>query len=143
MKSLLDTNIILDVLLARQPFLLHSKAVWQTCDDGIIQGYVSESSLTDIYYIARRIAGQAQARNAVEVCLSAFTVCTIDQAVLDFALTLCGSDFEDDVLIATAVQADIDAIVTRNPNDFTHSPIAVYSPESLLNYLKDNGPGKN
>jgi predicted nucleic acid-binding protein len=38
MTALLDTNIVLDVLLDRQPFVVESKAVWQACDAGRLTG---------------------------------------------------------------------------------------------------------
>jgi predicted nucleic acid-binding protein len=134
-KVLLDTNIVLDVMLAREPFLLDSKAVWQACDDGRINGYILASALTDIFYIARKVAGRDSARQAVEVCLAAFAVCPVNQTVLEQALQLPGSDFEDNVQIAAAVQSAMDAIVTRNPDDFAHAPLVVISPAALVTQM--------
>jgi predicted nucleic acid-binding protein len=134
-KVLLDTNVVLDVLLAREPFLTDSKAVWQACDDGRINGYFLASALTDIFYIARKISGRDAARQAVEVCLSAFAVCPVNQAVLEHALLLAGSDFEDNVQVAAAVQSEMDAIVTRNPDDFAHALLVVVTPAALLAQL--------
>lgn len=135
MKVLLDTNVVLDVLLEREPFLADSKAVWQACDDGRIQGYVLASAVTDIYYIARKTAGGAVARRAVEVCLAAFSVCMVDQEVLERALELAGSDYEDNVQIAAAMQSKVDAIVTRDPHDYAHASVTVITPTALLAQL--------
>ena len=135
MNVLLDTNVVLDVLLAREPFLADSQAVWQACDDGRISGYILASSLTDIFFIARRLVGRDTARRAVEVCLSTFAVCPVNQAVLEQAFSLSGSDFEDDVQIAAALQSGIDTIVTRNPADFAHASLAVITPPVLLAQL--------
>lgn len=55
MRVLLDTNVVLDVLLKRQPFVEQASALWQACDEGQLVGYITASSLTDIFYIARRI----------------------------------------------------------------------------------------
>lgn len=132
MKVLLDTNVVLDVLLAREPFLADSKAVWQACDDGRLNGYILASAVTDIYYIARKSVGADTARKAVEICLTAFVMCPVNQAVLEQALQLSGSDFEDNVQIAAATQCGMDVIVTRNPNDFAHAPLAVVTPNALL-----------
>jgi len=67
MRVLLDTNILLDVLLDRAPFAADSSAVWTACDDGHMVGFITASSLTDIYYIARRAADAATARVAISL----------------------------------------------------------------------------
>ncbi len=64
-----------------------------------------------------------------------FTICSIDRTVLEQALLLIGNDFEDNVQIVAAMQAGLDAIVTRNPDDFAHAPIAVHTPAALLAQL--------
>lgn len=135
MNVLIDTNIVLDVLLEREPRLVEAQAVWQACDDERITGYLLASTFTDIYYIARRTVGRDKAREAVEVCLAAFAICGIDRAVLEHALLLTGTDFEDNVQIAAALQSELDAIVTRNPHDFAHAPLPVLTPITLLAQL--------
>ena len=51
------------------------------------------------------------------------------------ATTLIGSDFEDNLHVACAVQARLDAIVTRNRKDFAGSPVPVLTPAELLALL--------
>lgn len=135
MNVLIDTNIVLDVLLEREPWLTDSEGVWQACDEGRITGYLLASALTDIYYIARRIVGRDKARQAVELCLATFAICPIDRTVLEQALLLTGNDFEDNVQIAAAMQIGLNTIVTRNPDDFAHALIAVFTPAALLAQL--------
>jgi predicted nucleic acid-binding protein len=135
MNVLIDTNIVLDVMLERDPWLAESQAVWQACDDERITGYLLASTFTDIYYIARRTVGRDKAREAIEVCLATFAICRVDRAVLEYALLLTGTDFEDNVQIAAALQSELDAIVTRNPGDFSHAPLPVLTPVSLLAQL--------
>ena len=52
MHVLLDTNVVLDVLLKRAPWVTESMAVWQANDEGRIVGNVLASAITDIFYIA-------------------------------------------------------------------------------------------
>jgi hypothetical protein len=54
-----------------------------------------------------------------------------DRAVLEAADPLPGADFEDNVHIAAAAQAAVDAIITRDPAGFAASPVAVLSPADL------------
>jgi predicted nucleic acid-binding protein len=132
---LIDTNIVLDVLLEREPWLADSEGVWKACDEGRIVGYLLASTLTDIFYIARRMVGRDKAREAIEVCLATFAICPVDRVVLEQALLLTGNDFEDNVQIAAATQSGLNAIVTRNSDDFTHATMPVLTPAVLLAQL--------
>jgi predicted nucleic acid-binding protein len=128
MKILIDTNIILDVLLNRAPWVTDSQAIWDACDKGKATGYVTATTLTNIFYIAKRATNLAQAQQAVRLCLDTFTVCPVDQDVLERAYQIFSKDFEDDVQIACAVLSGLDAIITRNTADFSHATIPVFTP---------------
>ncbi|MDR0609920.1 MAG: PIN domain-containing protein [Planctomycetaceae bacterium] len=54
MRILLDTNIILDVLLNRQPYCLNAAKIIVLSEKEIIESYVSASAITDIYYVAKK-----------------------------------------------------------------------------------------
>ena len=49
MRILFDTNIILDVLLNREPWVNQAQAIWQANDEGRISGYLVASTVTDIF----------------------------------------------------------------------------------------------
>ena len=132
MKVLLDTNIVLDVLLDREPFVADSSAIWDACDSGRLVGVLPASTLTDIFYIARRASDVATARIAVGLCLAAFEIAPLDRQMLEDAATLSGNDFEDNLQITCATRAGVDAIVTRNANDFVHAPLPILTPAELL-----------
>lgn len=82
MRVLFDTNILLDVLLNRQPFVIDSSAVWALNDEGKIDGFIAASTFTDIYYIARRLKDAAVALEAIQICFTAFDICSIDRATI-------------------------------------------------------------
>ena len=52
MKLLIDTNIVLDVLLQREPFCRDAVKVMNLAQYDDVHEYVSASAITDIYYIA-------------------------------------------------------------------------------------------
>ena len=135
MNVLIDTNIALDVLLKREPWLADSQGIWQACDEEHVVGYLLASTLTDIYYIARKLIGKEAAIEAVELCLATFAICPVDRTVLEQALLLAGTDFEDNVQMAAAVHIGLDAIVTRNPDDFANMPLPAFTPDTLLSQL--------
>ncbi len=132
MRILLDTNIVLDVLLQRQPWFDEAASVWQSCDAGRNVGFVSVVTVTNVYYFGRKVLGSRAALQAVRAVLAAFEIVPADRLVLEKATKYPGSDYEDNVQIAGAIAASLDAIVTRDRTGFSHCPIPVLSPAELL-----------
>jgi predicted nucleic acid-binding protein len=115
MKVLLDTHVVLDLMLERDPWRVEAEAIAQADADGRIQSHVCASAITDIYYISRKLIGAEKARVIVRNCLDRLGVVTMTGDLLDAAQRRGGSDFEDDLQIECAVDAAFDAIVTRIP----------------------------
>ena len=136
MRILLDTNIVLDVLLNREPFVSDSRRLWQAADEGTFDACIASFTLPTIHYICRRHAGQAAADNALDICLEAFEVCALYRECIQAARRMPGGDFEDNLQVACAITDYVHGIVTRNPGDFANAPIRVYTPAELLEVLR-------
>jgi predicted nucleic acid-binding protein len=135
MRVLLDTNFVLDVLLDREPGVTAAKALWQANDEGRLVGFVTASAMTDIFYVARRLAGLEVAHTAVDICLAAFEICAVDRQALEQAIALSGRDFEDNLQIACAHIAGLEAIVTRDAAGFKAATIPILTPTEALAQL--------
>ena len=136
MRVLIDTNIVLDFLLQREPFFQDAELLFQAIDAGQLIGYVTATTLTDIFYISRKHTRSVeQARQAVLETLTAMVICPIDRAVLESAFNSGLVDFEDAVQIFGAVAQRLDAILTRDNKGFLSSPIPVLSIQELLQQL--------
>ena len=137
MRVLIDTNISLDFLLQRSPFFQDAKLLFQAIESGQVVGYVTATTLTDIFYIARRHTRNVEkARQAVAETLNIMEICSVNRAVLESAFGLSLIDFEDAVQIACAVAQGLDAILTRDTQDFLSSPVVVLSVRELLQRIK-------
>jgi predicted nucleic acid-binding protein len=135
MRVLLDTNVLLDSLLQRAPWHGESDAILQAADRGEVVCALTTLSIANLFYIGRRFVGTAQARTDIRACLNRFDILPISRQTLLDADGLTGNDFEDNIHIAAAVAAGVDAVVTRDPNGFTHCPVPVWSPAELLRRL--------
>lgn len=135
MQVLFDTNIVLDALLKRAPWEVDAEVCWKACDEGRIMGCLTASTLTDIFYISRKLKGIDVARDAVRICLDAFAICIVDRQALELAIDLPADDFEDNLQIVCATLAGLDAIVTRDKDGFQGSTITVPTPTELLAQL--------
>ena len=133
--ALFDTNVVLDALLRRAPWDADAAACWRASDDGKIMGCLLASTLTDIFYIARKQKGLSIAHKAMRVCLDAFAICTVDRQALEQAMDLPGSDFEDNLQITCATLANLDVIITRDKDGFRDSIVPALTPAELLTEL--------
>lgn len=135
MRVLLDTNVVLDVLLDREPWNVQANAIWQAHLRREIAAHTSATSITDIFYVARRRVGRDQAWYAVRACLDQLYVIAVGATELQAAATLGGRDFEDALQIACAAAADLDAIVTRDRSGFASDMMEAIDPTELLHRM--------
>ena len=132
MRVLLDTNVLLDLLLQRDPWAAEAEAIRLADTEGDLAIHVSASSLTDVFYVSRRLAGRDRAWGAIRLCLDQFRVVAVGGAELQAASGFAGEDFEDNLQIAVAVAAGLECIVTRDLSGFGHSPVPALQPADLL-----------
>jgi predicted nucleic acid-binding protein len=136
MKRLLfDTNVVLDVLLDRQPHVEASAAAWTIVETGASEGMLAAHAVTAIHYLVRKEGGNAKAKRILTAILQVFQVAAVDGAVLREALQLPFADFEDAVTAAAARLAGCDYIVTRDPKGFRESPVRALAPEAAMPLL--------
>ncbi len=132
MKVLFDTNVVLDVLLDREPHAEVAAQLLSLVDTGRIDGVLCATTVTTIHYLAASAAGESAAKRYVGELLALFDVACVDRPVLLSALALGFGDFEDAVLHESALASGATAIVTRNGKDFTHATVPVFDPPELL-----------
>ena len=131
-KVLVDINVILDVFLDRQPHVKASTALWAAIERGQAEGVLSAHALATIHYLVGRERSTAAAKRTIASLLSVFSVAAVDRIVIQEALDLPCTDFEDAVSAAAAHSAGCDLIVTRDPKGFRGSRVPVLSPEAAL-----------
>ena len=136
MRILLDTNIIHEVLLDREPFAHVSRCIWEAADAGVFDACIASFTLPTIHYICQRHAGPVAAGNAVDICLEAFEVCPLYRECILAARRIPGNDFEDNLQVACAITDFVPGIVTRDPRGFANAAIRVYTPAELLESLR-------
>ena len=134
-RILFDTNVVLDVLLDRQPYVEASAAAWAAVETGISEGMLAAHAVTTIHYLVRKEMGNIKARRIISAILRVFGVATVDGAAVQEALQLPLSDFEDAVTAAAARLAGCECIVTRDPKGFRGSPVRALTPEAVTPLL--------
>lgn len=134
-RALLDTNVILDVLLAREPMGKKAAAIWQAHEDTLFTGYICAITPPTVYYVARKQLGKQQALKMTGDLADTFEVCAVNKETLRTALRLGMGDYEDSIHAASALAEGLDFIITSNLKDFRKSPVGAVSPTDFLKQL--------
>ncbi|HEY3321828.1 MAG TPA: PIN domain-containing protein [Planctomycetota bacterium] len=132
MKVLLDTNVLLDVLLNREPFYADAAKLWSLAETGKIHGCVSALSFTNVYYVARHHQGALDARQMLRKTRDIFTTILCDAQIVNQAIDSDISDFEDAVQYFSSVHTAADCIITRNKRDFPKDAPPALTPHEFL-----------
>lgn len=136
MKVLFDTNVILDVLLDRQPFSEEASILLSKVEQSEIIGFACATTITTIHYLATKTLGPDAATRHIQSLLSLFAIAPVNRVVLENAFASKFKDFEDGVLHEAALHAGAEYIVTRNIADFKSTKLPVYEPKEFLNALE-------
>jgi predicted nucleic acid-binding protein len=118
MKLLLDINVLLDVLLRRDPWAEPAASLLTRIERGEAEGLVAAHTLTTIHYVVSRARNRQSAATAVTDLLRFLEVVPLEKADFIQALVLPVDDFEDAVQAAAALKIGADYIVTRDVKGF-------------------------
>lgn len=137
MRALIDTCVVIDALQSRENFAKDAQNIFLAAANNAFLGYLTAKAVTDIYYLMRRYTHDDKtSRETLNKLFTLFDV--LDTSGIDCrkAIPSPVSDFEDAVMIETALRSEVDCIVTRNTEDFVKSPVPVFSPKEFLEKLK-------
>ncbi|KPA14124.1 twitching motility protein PilT [Candidatus Magnetomorum sp. HK-1] len=137
MKILIDTNVILDIALERNPFVEHAALLFKIANKKRIHIFMTATTVTDLYYIIRKEKGKDIALSFIEDLIQFVDVASVDKNVVINALRSEISDFEDAIQSFSAKQEGITIIITRNEKDFINSGLEILTPETFLDTLND------
>jgi len=131
-RILLDTNIILDIAFNREPHFEFSSKIFELIDKKRIIGYITASTVTDIYYISKKEKGNKIAIEFISNLIEIVDVIGVDRGIIVNALKSSLKDFEDAVQVSAAEYFELETIVTRNKADFLDSGLEILSPKELI-----------
>lgn len=136
MKTLFDTNVILDVLLDREPFSNDTSLLLSKVEQSEITGFICATTVTTIHYLITKALGPQSASRHIQSLLSLFIIAPVNRVVLENAVALKFGDFEDAVLHEAACHAGAKYIVTRNIADFKTARLPVFEPSEFINIIE-------
>ncbi len=132
MRLMVDANIILDVLQAREPYLADSSGISRMCETKMAEGHISTLSFANLVYVMRKELAPEAIEEVFKILSLIYRFDDLTQADLSNAASLKWNDFEDAVQAVIAKRIHADYIITRNVKDFQSSEIMALTPSELL-----------
>ena len=133
-RVFIDTNILLDLLLERQPWVQQASVLFSMADRKELDLLCCSLSFSTAVYLMHRLKySRKEIITKLTIAKSLCTVTTVDSSVIDRVLQSDFSDLEDGMQYYSALAANAEVIVTRNEKDYILSNIPVLSPTEFLN----------
>jgi predicted nucleic acid-binding protein len=132
MKLLIDSNILLDILQEREPFIVDSYQIWTLCEKKKVDGFISNLTFANIVYIMRKQIQSNNVDHILNYMSRIFNFEDLQFADLQNAASLKWKDFEDAIQYVTAERIHADYIITRNTKDFQNAKITALTPNEFL-----------
>ena len=134
-RMLLDINVVLDVLSAREPFAREASSVLGRVEVRAAVGLIAAHTVTTLHFMLAKHLGKARARRALADLLHIVQVVAVDEDVIRRAMALDWPDFEDAVQAVCAEQGSAAYVVTRDKRGFRKSAVKPVTPAELLAIL--------
>lgn len=138
MKVVFDTCVIIDILQKRDPFYKEAVKLLHAVSNRHIEGIITAKSLSDIYYLLRKNLCEEDVRKVIETLNDLFILVDTFASDCELALSSKMTDYEDAIMVETAIRVKADCIVTRNTKDYKESKIKIFSPKELCNEISLN-----
>lgn len=135
MVLLIDTNVVLDYLLEREPYFKDANSILALCRTDEIKGYLAFHSVSSIWYTLRKHSEIERRYALLEVAVLLEVAAAPHEAVVDAILNEDFADFEDCLQEKCAIDVEADYIVTGNVKDFKTSTIPAVTPAQMLEIL--------
>ena len=135
MKILFDTNVILDVLLNRKPFVELSANLVSSVENKTIEGYLCATTITTLDYLISKSRNRETAKIEIQKLLTLFQIADVNSTVLTMAINSGFTDFEDAVQYFSGKCSNVDGLVSRNTKDYKKAVLPIYTPDELWSII--------
>jgi len=135
-RILVDTNIVLDLLAKREEFLIETQELFTLSDKNKVKLYVSSLTFANTYYILSQKLKLENARKILRKFKVLVEVLPMDDKIIDLSLESDFKDFEDAIQYHTAIENEVNIIITRNLKDFKTAKIPVLTAKDYIEVIK-------
>lgn len=136
-KVFLDTDVIIDFLIDRQPHATSSSEIFELAESQSVELFTSALCLNNVHYIIKKFLGETRSREVITELLEMIDVLDVSKKDIIHALNSDFGDFKDAIQHSVAKNTNgIKSIVTRNTKDYRTSDISVFSPDVFVDMMR-------
>lgn len=132
-RILVDTNIIIDLLTKRREFYIPASELFTLADKKEIKLAISSLAFANIFYLLSKELNDEKAKEILRKFKLLVKILPMDDKIIDLSLNSGFKDFEDAIQYFTAIENNLEIIITRNLKDFKLAKIPVMTTENYLN----------
>lgn len=133
MKIMIDNNVVIDALRPNPGFEADAKKIFRLIGEEKITPYMCANSLTDIFYILKKVQGAEKAKESIANIMIVVNIVALDPTDCADALSLPMSDFEDAIIAVCARKIGADFIVSRDEGFIkAETAVKVITPGQLI-----------
>ncbi len=137
MKIFLDSDVIIDFLTGKEPFLNEIKIIIHKGIRKEFKLYTSALIIANVHYFIAKTENSKQAIYKIDKLTSFIKVLSVGEREILESIKSKFKDFEDCIQNTCATNNKMDVIVTRNIKDFKLSNLPILSPKELLVKLEE------
>jgi len=138
MRVLIDTNVVMDYILKREPYAKNAYRIVQMCVNKEIDGCIAAHTVTNLFFILRKNLSVSERKAVLLKLCRVFTVVGLDISKLISPLV---NNKLDDLVGCLqdecANEFQVDYLITRNLDDFVHGKVKAVKPDEFLKLLKE------
>ena len=132
----LDTNILIDVLANRAPFVDSAAKLFDLAEKGKVGLFISALSYSNIYYIIKKNCTHKELISLLRDLEALTETLDVTKEIISKSLSSEFKDFEDSIQYYTALSnKKVSVIVTRNVKDYKASKLSVLTPDEVLSAI--------
>ncbi len=132
-RVLIDTNIVIDLLSKREEFYDEAAELFSLADKKELELTISSLTFANTNYILTKLKSTKEAREILRKFKVLVELLSLDDKITELVLSDDNfSDFEDGLQYYSALENQIDIIITRNKKDFKNSKIPVLTAKEFL-----------
>jgi predicted nucleic acid-binding protein len=132
-KVFIDTDIILDLVQEREPHSKFATILFSMIEKGVVKGHVSSLIFANIYYILRKRKSSKFAIGVLRKLKAILRVLPVNEKIIELALSSNFNDFEDAIQYYTALENNIQYLITRNKKDYKEKGLMICNSREFLN----------
>lgn len=134
-KVFVDTDIVLDLLSGREPHYDFAAELFSLADKSLLKIFVSSLTFANVHYVLSKQLTATRARKLLQKLKTVVNVLAVNDKIIELSLASDFRDFEDAIQYHTAIENDLETLLTRNLSDFKQAQISILTAQQFLKTL--------